>query len=189
MNIVDPILFQAKMNPEALAICTPGTARDSVTYGMLERMINNIGRTALRAGLARGNVVALHVKDLIFHAALILGLARIGVVTVSPRTTTVPKELGVNAVIADAPGAFINAPRVILADATWTMGVGKPLADRSVYDVGDDDLVRITLTSGTTGDAKGIAFTHANVLGTAARYEFAKGNRFPQVVRLFCDLG
>jgi acyl-CoA synthetase (AMP-forming)/AMP-acid ligase II len=95
MNIVDPILFQAKLNPAAPAICVPGAARPLISYGRLERAIHNIGRAALSSGLARGQVAAIHVKDKIFHAALILGLARVGVVTMSARGHSFPPEIGV----------------------------------------------------------------------------------------------
>ena len=47
MNIVDPILFQAKLNPAAPAICVPGAARPLISYGRLERAIHNISRAAL----------------------------------------------------------------------------------------------------------------------------------------------
>jgi hypothetical protein len=53
MNIVDPILFQARLNPAAPAICVPGAARPLISYGRLERAIHNISRAALAAGLAR----------------------------------------------------------------------------------------------------------------------------------------
>jgi len=105
MNVVDPILFQAKMNPESPAICAPGTLFDTITYGRLERWIHNIGRMALSRGLAPGNIVALSIKDKIFHAAVILGLARLGIVTVSGRNQKLPQELPVDRVNTLCPHA------------------------------------------------------------------------------------
>jgi acyl-CoA synthetase (AMP-forming)/AMP-acid ligase II len=189
MNIVDPIVFHAKLNPDAMAICVPGAARESVAYGELVRMMNNVGRMALSLGLMRGDTVAILVADKIFHAAMILGLAHVGIVTVSARTPKLPKELGVQAVITDAPARFENVGRVIVADMLWTMGDGKPLADHRAYRAADDDLCRIILTSGTTGEAKGVAFTHANLRERLARYEYVRGGRFPLSARLFCGLG
>jgi acyl-CoA synthetase (AMP-forming)/AMP-acid ligase II len=115
MNIADPFLFYAKLSPGALAIGVPGAARPVVSYGLLVRMVNNVGKTALAWGLVRGQVVGIHVKDKIFHAALILGLARVGIVTLSARNTQLPKELGVHAVITDAALTFANAGRVMVA--------------------------------------------------------------------------
>jgi acyl-CoA synthetase (AMP-forming)/AMP-acid ligase II len=188
MNIVDPIAFQAKMNPEGPAICAPGTALDTITYGRLGRWMNNIGRMALARGLAPGNLVALSIKDKIFHAAIILGLARVGIVTVSGRNQNLPKELPVDAVIADGPHPFGNL-NTILADPTWTMGDGKPIAEERAYRAGGEDICRIILTSGTTGEAKAVAFSHGMLAQRIAHYDFAKGNRFSHASRLYCDLG
>jgi hypothetical protein len=41
MNIVDPIIFQAKLDPAAPAICVPGAAQPLISYGRFERAINN----------------------------------------------------------------------------------------------------------------------------------------------------
>ena len=39
MNIIEPILFQCKLNPLTMAICAPGSAIESVSYGQLEAFI------------------------------------------------------------------------------------------------------------------------------------------------------
>jgi acyl-coenzyme A synthetase/AMP-(fatty) acid ligase len=189
MNVVDPILFHAQTSSSTMAICTPGTRPESITYGELERLMNNIGRMAMLADLVRGHVVAIHVTDKIFEIALMLALMRQGIVTVSARSPSLPKELEVHAVIADAPNQFENVGRVILADASWKRLHDKRLADDRLYQVGDDDLCRIVLTSGTTGEAKGIAFSQKKLVDRIPRFEFVLGNRFSMGRRLFCDLG
>jgi hypothetical protein len=60
MNIVDPVLFQAKLNPAAPAICVPGAARPLISYGRLAQAIHNISRAALSCGLARGLCLQHH---------------------------------------------------------------------------------------------------------------------------------
>lgn len=191
MNIVDPILFQAKLNPAAPAICVPGAVRPLISYGRLARAIHNIGRAALSSGLAKGQVAAIHVKDKIFHAALILGLARIGVVTLSARSHSFPREIGVDAVIADVSATYRNAKRVIAADQDAWMhnGDGAPLDDPRLTSAGGDELCRITLTSGSTGDARGIPFTHRLVMERNARLAFTRDTRFQVCSRFYCDLG
>ena len=79
MNIVEPILFQCKLNPFATAIATPGSGLNSIKYGHLERLIHNVARAALRTGLTPGQTVALLIEDVVLHAALALGLMRIGI--------------------------------------------------------------------------------------------------------------
>src|SRR5262249_18964496 len=58
MNVVDPILFQCKLNPLATAICVPGAPVESVTYGMLEKCIYNVERNASKEGIAPRSVVS-----------------------------------------------------------------------------------------------------------------------------------
>jgi acyl-coenzyme A synthetase/AMP-(fatty) acid ligase len=189
MNIVDAILYQCKHHPSVAAICSPGTKLNVISYGKLERFINNIGRQALSTGVVRGSVVAVLVADKIFHAAIVLGLMRIGVITVSARHEKLPKEINVDVAITDAPRQFENVKRVILVDMTWTMGDGKPLADEKVYRSEGDDICRIMLTSGTTGEAKGVAFSHRMLIDRMQHYDVAKGPGFPFYSRVYCDLG
>jgi acyl-coenzyme A synthetase/AMP-(fatty) acid ligase len=189
MNIVEPIIFQAKINPNSIAICTPGTTMDFVTYAGLVRIMDSIGRVALSLGLERGNIVAIYVSDTIFHVALVLGLTRLGIITVSPRTPRLPRELGARAVIASKSEPFENVERIILADPNWMMAGGDPLSPEPVSSSGDDDVCRIMLTSGTTGEPKAIRFTHKHVQEKNARNEYAKGSRVAVSSRLFCDLG
>ena len=68
-------------------------------------------------------------------------------------------------------------------------GDGAPLADKRAYDVGGDDPCRITLTSGSTGEARGIAFTHRAITERNARLSFVRGNRFQLCSRFYCELG
>jgi len=189
MNIVDPIIFQARINPNSIAICTPGTRMDFVTYAGLARIIDSLGRVALSLGLARGDIVAIYVSETIFHAALVLALTRLGIVTVSARTPRLPKELGVKAVIASKSEPFENAGKVIIADPNWMFTDAAPLTRAELADSADSDVCRVMLTSGTTGEAKAIRFTHGAVQGKSARNEYAKGSRVAVTARLFCDLG
>jgi acyl-coenzyme A synthetase/AMP-(fatty) acid ligase len=189
MNIVEPILFQAKINPNSIAICTPGTRMDFVTYAGLARIIDSLGHVALSLGLARGDIVAIYVSETIFHAALVLALTRLGIVTVSARTPRLPKELGVKAVIASKTEPFENAGKLILADPNWMFTDGPPLTRDQIANSADSDVCRVMLTSGTTGEAKAIRFTHGAVQGKSARNEYAKGSRVAVTARMFCDLG
>src|SRR5581483_2658118 len=101
MNIVDPILFHSRHAPEAPALCAPGV--DLVTYGQLERSINNIARRAHASGLAPGQAVALFVPQRpVVQALLTLGLARIGVVTASVTGRRLPASLRFDAILSEA---------------------------------------------------------------------------------------
>ena len=101
MNIVDPILFQCRINAEQPAICAPGTQFDLITYAQLEFIINNLTRALLPLGFEPGRIVGIRVKDPVFHIGLIIALTRIGAVTLSFRGTSLPQEIGVTAVVVD----------------------------------------------------------------------------------------
>lgn len=186
MNIVDSILFQCRFQPAEAALCVPGATLERMSYGRLERAILSIGERARAAGLGRGDVVALCVKDQIFHTALILGLTRLGIVTVSGRTGEFPAEINITAVIADAHYAFRNAGRVIIADLNWIEGEG---SDGGAPPTRDEELCRLTLTSGTTGEPKAVAFSHAMVERRILRNNTVFGGRLADCSRVFVDLG
>src|SRR5689334_22076504 len=101
MNVVEPILFQAKHNAPAPAMCEPGMALGVISYGRLVQFINNIGRHALTLGLRQDAIVAVHVREPIFHSAIVLALANIGVATLSIREPAFPAGLRVDALITD----------------------------------------------------------------------------------------
>ena len=187
VNIVDPVLFQCRQSPATPAICAPGTMLNVVSYGRLERFIHNIGRRALAHGLKRGDVVAVFMADPIFHAALVLGLTALGIVTLTGRSVQLPKDFAVDAVISDGLQRFAPGHRVINADASWLAGDGVPVAPTPTGT--PDDPCRIVLTSGTTGDAKGILLTHRMVHQRLALHQYAFGAVLPACTRIFCDLG
>jgi len=155
MNIVDPILFQCRINAEQPAICVPGAQLDLVSYAQLEYMINNVTRAVLPLGLQPGQIVGVLLQDKIFHIALLLALTRLGIVTVSCRGTTLPKELEAAAVITDSTAPFTNVERVIRGRAEWVLGSAEPVT--SSFKAGGNELCRIILTSGSTGVPKAMA--------------------------------
>ena len=73
MNIVEPILFQCKLNPLTPAICAPGSDIGSVNYGTLEKLHSQRRAVSAReCGIAPGQIVAIFVRDTILHASLSL---------------------------------------------------------------------------------------------------------------------
>lgn len=190
MNVVEPILFQAKHAPPAPAMCAPGTAMGVVSYARLARFIHNVGRRAISAGISPGDVVVLQVKDHIFHTALALGLMYIGVATVSA-SGAIPGHLPCDFIITDSPRSYANgkSAKVLAADFAWISGDGILIDERHVYRGVGNDICRIALTSGSTGEAKAVGFTHNNQLARLARYNHVFGRSFPECSRFFSDYG
>ena len=108
---------------------------------------------------------------------------------VSARTPRLPKELGCKAVITSKTEPFENAGKIIIADPNWMFTETVPLTRAEIESSADSDVCRVMLTSGTTGEAKAIRFTHGSVQGKSARNEYAKGSRVAVTSRMFCDLG
>ena len=187
MNIVVPILLQCRYQPDALAICAPGTPLNMVSYGRLEKFINSVAARAAALGLARGNVVAVVIDDPIVHAILTLALARSGIVTLSAKNFEFPAGLRVDAVVTERAAGGSGLTRIIPFDLGWIEGEGKPI-DKPVH-VDADDVCRIALTSGTTGDPKAIALTRGMVVDRIARHKYMWGPLASRCSRSFCDLG
>src|SRR5262245_39427000 len=102
MNIVDPVLFHAALQPKAAALCAPGSGIGLISYGRLGQMIHGLCRQLRRFGLGPGKVAAVQIADPIFHAAMTLALARLGAVTVSRYDERILDALRIDVLIADA---------------------------------------------------------------------------------------
>jgi acyl-CoA synthetase (AMP-forming)/AMP-acid ligase II len=188
VNIVDPILAQCRFQPDAPALCAPGEPHATIAYGQMGKLINNVARHAERIGLRRGDNVVLYVEDMIGHALLILGLAKAGVVSVSGRGPELPPEIKVDAIVADIEAALPSGKRIIRADASWMDGDGTAL-DPRLSETDRDRGCRIVFTSGTTGEPKGVAFTHRMVAERAARFDYLAGSLLPACLRSCSALG
>jgi acyl-CoA synthetase (AMP-forming)/AMP-acid ligase II len=187
MNIVEPILFQCRLNPLALAICVPGSKFGSVTYRMLEHFIYNVARTALKSGLAPGNLVATYINDTVLHASLTLGLMHAGMITLSLREPRPVAGVTPDVILTDVPGRVSASATVLTVDQSWLEGEGAKERMPARGDGGD--ICRIILTSGSTGVSKGVAFSHRVMAERTASYTTLRGPRFAHCPRFFCDLG
>ena len=187
MNIFDAFLFQARHQPTAPAICAPGRPIGLISYGRLATLANNAARHALAQGVKRGDTVAIICADPVLHWILVLGLGRIGAITVSSVEPSVPAECNVSVAIADVTGGIRNAARVIAIDSGWIEGDGKPPAAETEHD--RHATARIILTSGTTGRAKAVALSHDIIIRRIQSFDVAFGNRIPTCARTFVDVG
>ena len=83
---------------------------------------------------------------------------------------------------APRSGAALDVDTVLLEALESLTTV---LGDPTEVDVGQDDLVEIMFTSGTTGDPKGVMLTHRNILSDLASVrEFIPGAPYYRVVSL-----
>ena len=187
MNIVEPIFLQCRNKPAEIALAAPGTALNVVSYGRLARSINNVCRRVISTRLSAGNRVAVFIEDKILHAIVLLALTRLGIVTISGRNKNFSKRFGIDAVIADKSFTF-PVDKIILADFDWISGDDRPLDGKYIYRAAPDDLCRIFLTSGTTGDEKAVAVSHRMLAERIARQDLHFGSTISFSSRVFVDL-
>ena len=182
MNIVDPILFQCRQQPPVAAICVPGAEIGLISYRRLGLFIHNISRRLAATGLHPGQLVAVSIEDQIFHIAMLLALARLGMASVSARGAA---RLPVDGFITDKalPAGVTN--RVILANMSWTEGDGIPV---DAPPVRPEDLCRVILTSGTTGEPKGVPISHRLLADRVARHTTVFGARVADCQRIYSDM-
>jgi acyl-CoA synthetase (AMP-forming)/AMP-acid ligase II len=187
MNIVEPIFVQCRNKPTEIALCAPGTNFDLVSYGRLSRSVNNVCQRVVSAGLTPQNRVAVFIDDPIFHAIVLIALTRLGVVTVSGRARNFSWRFAIDAIISDKPFLY-PAGRIILANYDWTSGDGRPPEQKHFYRAAADDLCRIFLNSGTTGEEKGIAVTHRMMAARIDHQNLFFGPQAPFCARTYLDL-
>jgi acyl-CoA synthetase (AMP-forming)/AMP-acid ligase II len=172
-----------------MAICVPGSKYGSVNYGMLERFIHNVAGTALKSGIAPGNLVATYINDTVLHTALTLGLMHVGATTLSLRAPKPVAGITPDVILTDAPGKISGGVTVLGVDQSWLEDDGATATGVNAPHNNEDDVCRIILTSGSTGVSKGIAFSHRALAARIAHYTYSKGPRFAHCPRFFCDLG
>ena len=188
MNIVDPILFQCERQPPLAAICVPGAGVELISYRRLAQFIHNISQNLRSLGLPTKSIVAVNIQNVIFHAAVVLALTRLGMVTISLRDNEASLPIKIDALIADPALPLANMERVVLADLRWTEGDGRPIESHLLPPIHEDDLCRIILTSGTTNVPKAVAITHKLLASRIARHLMVFGNRFGACSRIYSDI-
>jgi acyl-CoA synthetase (AMP-forming)/AMP-acid ligase II len=184
MNIVDPILFQCRQQPPVAAICVPGADIGLISYRRLALFIHNISRRLTATGLRPGQLVAVSIEDQIFHIAMLLALARLGMASVSARGAA-RQPVPVDGFITDKTLPAGVTDRVILANMSWTEGDGIPVDAPAVR---PDDLCRVILTSGTTGEPKGVPISHRLLADRIGRHTTVFGARAANCQRIYSDM-
>lgn len=170
MNLADKIFSYGETNPFASAILIPrDSGTETITYQQLSRYMDNAGKRAMDCGIHRDQIVALVIKDPVLNISLLLGLMRLGIVTISAHELNLPQGLETGTVLtdfADLSGTGRSWERI---DKGWLLGNSRPSKTSDHVPVSLSDCCQLFLTSGSTGEAKAVAITYARMLDRVMR--------------------
>ena len=145
-SFIDAILFHAAKRPNDPAI---GLETGVLTYTQLADAIHSAVARCEKAGLRFGAIVGLIVADPVWHICLIAALYRLGVVSVSlaPEEISVFADGILSAVLHDS-GTSVPANGMVV-EPNWFTNAEPRSGSEEPFAA--DELCRIALSSGTTG--------------------------------------
>lgn len=158
MNFFQTILNRARMNPERPALAfASGVAR----FANLAEGAVAAARKLDRLGLSTADIVAIDVRNPLHHVILMLALGLRGIPSASVQLNFNIADAGIpiGALLVDQYSKGGGAIRTVLVKDDWFAGAGDWAREKAV-EIGDDDLVRVAFSSGTTGHPKPAALTN-----------------------------
>lgn len=156
LDVLNSIYVFGRLHAERPAIVTPDMV---ITYGEFLSAVLSVEKRVAAINPDIEKPVAVVINDPARHLAVTLALAKLGYTTISPPRQLLPKavELGTGAVVADE--MMVTAPaKHVFARDDWFLEKSS-LAHWRVSDAPENRIVRLALTSGSTGAAKVVAFT------------------------------
>ena len=158
----------AKTHRERIAI---GESESNLSYAELDCAANRIAHKLDRAGVRKGDFVAIAIGRSGQFIIAMLGVAKLGAVYVPLDPQSPPER---NQQISRAiPIKFtlIAGDKVLLPEEIFTIDIEELLANPEqispepllVTDIAADDLLYVIFTSGTTGTPNGVGITHGNL--------------------------
>ncbi len=171
---------RAENQPQAVAMVLDDRVTDYATF---DRHASQVANGLIGIGAGRGQRVAWLGKNSDLYFELLLGAARAGVVTIPLNWRLAPAEIATILADADIAALFVGpgfgpmVPLLGLPDGVPCVsidGAAPALPDFIVWRdgqsaeapaslAGPDDTVLMMYTSGTTGVAKGVELSHANM--------------------------
>ena len=184
MSIVDGLKKTVAANPDKIASIA-STAR--YTFRQLAERINRLSDALAGLGIGRGDRVAILALNHSRYLELYYGIPQIGAAVVPINFRIPPPEVNyiidhseaVTVVVDDTMMPVIDALRARLSSVKHFISMGDaPRPDYLMYEelvaegspdftgpeVGDDELLGLFYTSGTTAEPKGVMLTHHNML-------------------------
>jgi len=162
LNYLDVIAARAAQWPDRLAFIDGGK---TLTYRQLIGRVGAAARRLATIGVRPKDIVGLRLRDHAEHYAAILALGQLGAASVSldwqappGETARLVRRLGVGVVIVEPGARSIEGSNAFTLDEIFRDSDTLVFGDR-FCDAGDLPL-KISLSSGTTGEPHGVAVTH-----------------------------
>ncbi len=163
LNVAELISEQARLRSASPAIITHDTL---ITYGQLSVAVGIVARRLRQHGVMPGQVVGVSMGQNALHVITLLALAQVGAVSL-PLHLAVPAER--RALAASRFGACCvvsGRDDMALTGLSFLSLAGLPFdglsvtPDTEMYPAHGDTPLRIAISSGTSGDPKGMILTH-----------------------------
>ncbi len=169
MNLISAIHAQSQARPHSPAYM----GRRTVSYSELMRQVGRAAGALRNAGVKRGDVVAIIETAPFWHITLTLAVAQLGGTSVplsgaAGTHEEAAQRCGVDYVIGGDPGIAQRVERVRAHFDVAALFRSEAEVLEEIVQTRPEDIWRIGFSSGTTGKAKAIRFTHG---ATIARCE------------------
>jgi acyl-CoA synthetase (AMP-forming)/AMP-acid ligase II len=166
MNLAGIVAQFARYQPHKAAA---ESSDEVLSYVGLFDRARRVARCLRTAGIARGDVVGLHMRDTLDHLAAFIGIIHLGAVVLPldwraarPEIARILSRFTPRVVVTDDPRLTLPDIGVIAVE-----GIAATEPDESEPVSFADAPLVYSLTSGTTGEPKAMVMTHQQMLGRA----------------------
>ena len=160
-------------DPKRLAV----TGESNITYGQLEKAVENYRNTLYAMGIRRGDTVGLYTANRAEFVYVYMAVVSLGAIIVPVNNSLVGRE--VDFILRDAESKLlisdmpltVSMPFIDIHDLDYRASTeNAPKAPAFPADLTEDDVCALIYTSGTTGSPKGAMITHKNQVRNVEQY-------------------
>ncbi len=164
-NVASLVYEQALLRPSSVAIITH---QQTITYAELSRLVSILSHHLRSQGVEPGQVVGVSMAQIPLHLMTLLALAQVGAVSL-PLHQAVPMERRLLAAKRFGASCVVSGRNEFALEGLDFIGLDKisfeagVQGDDFIHPATDDTPMRIAISSGTSGDPKGMVLTHGLV--------------------------